>query len=56
MRHDRRTREYVARRTAQRLQKKDIIRCLKRYIARKVFRTLTCTNITKTDLALKFPR
>ncbi|WP_371666712.1 transposase [Streptomyces sp. NBC_00289] len=28
MQHDRRTREYVARRTAQGLQKKDIIRCL----------------------------
>lgn len=51
MQHDRRTREYVARRTAQGLQKKDIIRCLKRYIAREVFRTLTCTNITKADLA-----
>ncbi|MEV6055143.1 IS110 family transposase [Streptomyces sp. NPDC052107] len=51
MQHDRRTREYVARRTAQGLQKKDIIRCLKRYIAREVFRALTCTNITKADLA-----
>ncbi|MGW6413253.1 transposase, partial [Streptomyces vinaceus] len=50
MRHDRRTREYVTRRTAQGLQKKDIIRCLKGYIAREVFSALTCTNITKTDL------
>jgi transposase len=50
MQHDRRTREYVARRTAQGLQKKDIIRCLKRYIAREIFRALTCTNTTKTDL------
>lgn len=47
MQHDRRTREYVTRRTAQGLQKKGIIRCLKRYIAREVFRVLTCTNITK---------
>jgi transposase len=51
MQHDSRTREYVARRTAQGLQKKDIIRCLKRYIAREVFKALTCTNISKTDLA-----
>ncbi|MDQ1051560.1 hypothetical protein QFZ76_009796 [Streptomyces sp. V4I2] len=50
MQHDHRTREYVARRTAQGLQKKDIIRCLKRYIAREVFRALTCTNTAKADL------
>jgi transposase len=51
MQHDRRTREYVARRTAQGLQKKDIIRCLKRYIAREVYRALTCANIAQMDLA-----
>lgn len=51
MQHDRRTREYVARRTAQGLQKKDIIRCLKRYIAREVYRALTCANITQIDLS-----
>ncbi|MDH6122395.1 hypothetical protein ABH930_006720 [Kitasatospora sp. GAS204A] len=46
MRQDPRTREYIARRTAQGLQKKDIIRCLKRYIAREVYRALTCKNTT----------
>nr|WP_107102653.1 transposase [Streptomyces phaeochromogenes] len=51
MQHDRRTREYVARCTAQGLQKKDIICCLKRYIAREIFRALTCANIAKADLA-----
>lgn len=34
------TRAYVARRTAEGLSKKDIIRCLKRYVAREVYRLL----------------
>src|SRR3954454_1059353 len=50
MQRDRRTREYVARRTAQGLQKKDIIRCLKRYIAREVFKALTCTDCNERAL------
>lgn len=37
LRHDRRTRDYVERRTKQGKSKKDIIRCLKRYIAREVY-------------------
>jgi transposase len=37
---DPRTREYVARRTAEGKSKSEIMRCLKRYIAREVFRTL----------------
>lgn len=36
MRHDQRTRDYVARRTAQGLTKPEIIRCLKRYVARQL--------------------
>jgi transposase len=39
--HDPRTRAYAARRTAEGLSKKDIIRCLKRYVAREVYRALT---------------
>jgi transposase len=31
------TRSYVARRTAEGLSKKEIIRCLKRYVAREVY-------------------
>jgi len=31
------TRAYVQRRTAEGLSKKDIIRCLKRYVAREVY-------------------
>jgi transposase len=40
MRRDRRTKEYVARRTAEGKSKKEIIRCLKRYVAREVYRVL----------------
>ncbi|MET7989243.1 IS110 family transposase [Streptomyces sp. NPDC005281] len=54
MRHDERTRAYVERRTREGLSKKDITRCLKRFVAREVYRTLTSTptkQITRTDLA-----
>jgi transposase len=34
------TREYVARRTSQGLSKRDIMRCLKRYVAREVYHEL----------------
>jgi len=40
MRYDTRTRDYVARRTAEGMSKKDILRCLKRFIAREVYRHL----------------
>jgi transposase len=40
MRHDTRTREYVARRKAQGLHSKDIIRCLKRFVAREIYQLL----------------
>jgi transposase len=42
MRRDRRTQEYVARRTAEGKSKREIIRCLKRYLAREVYRVLIC--------------
>lgn len=35
------TRAYAARRTSEGKSRREIIRCLKRYIAREVFRTLT---------------
>jgi transposase len=38
---DQRTRDYVTRRTQQGLTKREIIRCLKRYVAREIYRTLT---------------
>jgi transposase len=40
MRHDQRTKHYVARRTAEGKSKREIIRCLKRYVAREVYRVL----------------
>jgi transposase len=40
LRHDPRTREYAARRTQEGRSKAEIIRCLKRYIARDVYRQL----------------
>jgi transposase len=40
MRIDERTRRYVARRTAEGKSKQEIMRCLKRYIAREVYRVL----------------
>jgi transposase len=40
LRHHQPTREYVARRTAEGLSKREIIRCLKRYIAREIYANL----------------
>lgn len=40
MARDRRTKQYVARRTAEGKSKREIMRCLKRYIAREVYRVL----------------
>jgi len=40
MRRDPRTQEYVARRTAEGKSKREIVRCLKRYVAREVYRVL----------------
>ncbi len=42
MNWDGRTREYVARRTAEGKSKREILRCLKRYdVAREIYRVLT---------------
>lgn len=50
MRYDPRTRLYVARRTAEGMSKKDIFRCLKRFIAREVYKHLTSMNIPRLHL------
>ena len=47
MRIDQRTRRYAARRASEGKSKKEIIRCLKRYVAREVYRVLT----TSVDFA-----
>jgi transposase len=60
---DRRTRSYVARRTAEGKSKWEVMRCLKRYIAREVYRVLlssatvepspigTTSRVTGADIA-----
>ncbi len=40
MKYDQRTQEYVARRTAEGMAKKDIVRCLKRFVALEIYRHL----------------
>ena len=50
MASDRRTRDYVVRQTAAGRTKKEIIRLLKRAIAREMFRCLT-TTVTLPDIA-----
>lgn len=51
LRWDPRTQAYMRRRTTQGLSKKDIIRCLKRLIAREVYYVLTSTPTTPNTLA-----
>jgi transposase len=47
LRWDPRTRAYMQRRTRQGLSKPEIIRCLKRYVAREVHHTLTAAQPPK---------
>ena len=46
MRIDQRTRTYVARRTGEGLSKREVMRCLKRYVAREIYRVLTAPSPT----------
>jgi transposase len=48
---DQRTTTYVARRTAEGMTKRDIIRCLKRYVAREVFHALLATAPALTRIS-----
>ncbi|MDT0326943.1 IS110 family RNA-guided transposase [Nocardiopsis lambiniae] len=50
MRYDARTRDYVVRRTAEGMSKKDVIRCLKRYVAREIYQRLPRTHLTEEQL------
>lgn len=50
MSRDERTRRYVAKRTAEGKSKKEIIRCLKRYIAREVYRVLSSLSLNKAPV------
>ena len=44
LRWDPRTRDYLQRRTKQGLSKKEIIRCLKRYVARELYQLITAND------------
>ena len=46
MRTDDRTRAYVARRIQEGLSKREVMRCLKRYVAREIYRVLTASTAT----------
>jgi transposase len=52
MARDQRTREYVSRRTTEGKSKREIMRCLKRYIAREVYRVLASTASGSPPTAL----
>ncbi len=45
LRWDPRTRDYMQRRTKEGLSKKEIIRCLKRYIARELYQIITANDL-----------
>lgn len=49
LRWDQRTRAYVERRTSEGKTKKEIIRCLKRHIAREIYHALPRTHTTTND-------
>jgi transposase len=52
MSRDERTRSYVAKRTAEGKSKKEIIRCLKRYIAREIYRVLSSISLHKPSISV----
>ncbi len=45
LRWDPRTRDYMQRRTKEGMSKKEIIRCLKRYVARELYQPLTANDL-----------
>jgi transposase len=47
---DQRTREYVARRSTEGKSKREIMRCLKRYVAREVYRVLLSSAVVAPSL------
>ncbi|MFJ4126346.1 hypothetical protein ACIP3U_34130 [[Kitasatospora] papulosa] len=44
MQYDQRTRDYVVRRTTEGMSAKDIMRCLKRFVVREIYRHLRSTT------------
>ena len=53
MRRDRRTKEYVARRTQEGKSKREIIRRLKRYLAREIYRVLVSCGAHSSPIGTK---
>ena len=51
LRHDCRTREYMCRRTGEGMSKAEVIRCLKRYVAREVFSVIKNSSAMAGSLA-----
>ena len=51
MQHHQPTKDYVAKRTAEGLSKRDIIRCLKRFIAREVYGRVMADFRARTALS-----
>ena len=51
LRYDPRSRAYAERRTQEGLSKPEIIRCLKRYVAREIYRVLVPAPITETPVS-----
>ncbi len=51
MSRDERTRAYVDRRTEEDKSKREIIRCLKRYIARELYKILVSTPIPRPSFS-----
>src|SRR5699024_10599165 len=49
MQRDQRTREYLARRTKEGKSKREIMRCLKRAVAREIYRVLTQPHATQAQ-------
>ena len=49
---DERAREYVARRTTEGKSKREILRCLKRYVAREVYRILTASGALPSSVSV----
>ena len=51
MSREERTRTYVAKRTVEGKTKKEIIRCLKRYIAREIYRILASPSLGSPSIS-----
>jgi transposase len=51
LRWDQRNKAYLERRTKQGMSKREIIRCLKRYVAREIYGVIKTTQVSDTTVA-----